>query len=44
VNNLQDDLKRIIQADEEQVRKINSDFLKKQAHEIRRLAEKGESA
>lgn len=44
VNNIEEDLKTILEADEDQVSKISSDFLEKQARQIRRLAEEGESA
>lgn len=36
---MKEDLKRIIQADEEQIEKIQSNFLRRQAREIRRMAE-----
>jgi hypothetical protein len=39
VNELHEDLGRIIDADEEQINQIDSDFLRKQAREIRRMAE-----
>lgn len=42
MNNLHEDLQKIIEADEEEVNQIGSDFLRKQVREIRRIAEKGE--
>lgn len=43
MNNLQEDLEIILEADEKHVSEISSDFLKKEARMIRGLAEDGES-
>lgn len=36
---IREDLERIIRAEEEEIAKINSSFLRNQAEEIRRMAE-----